>query len=803
MAQTDETQGLTSYDNSAPAEIETTPTHDAVLNKLGNPYEDQDMTAVLTRTYKVKHFTWSPSSPAGTPIGFAQFPEDLFAIPNIAAKLENFKWFRADVQYSVVINATKFHIGTLNVSHQSSTFQGDGRFLDRWIRLNSNSMIITASSTNTVKRDLRRTAPVVWDKIHNGVPYSIGTVWIDVRDALLTLAGGSPTPLDVCVFANFVNPKVAGYGYTTPSPAALTRKFQELKFAGETSKHSATKKKQNDPVAKEAEKKSSSGIISSMVEATGALAPLFLMTPFPEVAPVLGAVSKTAPFLRSMGLSKPVSVQVSEPTHLDPYRDLVHTHGLSQGVKLSAQPTATLADTSLCELKRHTIKEMIERPGHLTAFTIDALTPIDQTVKKFPVFPGLSGNRPGQPKLVYPTHLAHLSQYFTNWRGGIKFRFEFTTSELTTTRVRLTHYPDDTEPPDIEDYAGDMISDVIDIRGNTVKEFTLPYMSPFPYLPVMGVWKDGDPLTHNRGGELVFPQTPWLGFSLVNSVSIPDPGGISTIYVNVYVSAAEDMTLIGYQGFNLRLAACVTLPTFKKLEAPSGTKKHSLEEVFSKPFQPLVPAMAQCEEGLVSIETVNTIEEMLKRFEPWGQAAAGPLDINLSDGHYLFENSKVTNSGQLLTMFKWWRGSVRYKLGPDVFLGDEKIVSYRPFGDMTFADMLGENLYTTLNVCGNQESPIEFEVPWNYPTYAMYLANIDESFFFDLGNLSKPTLKSQNPLPATNWRAMGEDFLLGQVLPVHSYDFSLLPLEEDENPAAPLQDKGKTRAAESSSAVKR
>jgi hypothetical protein len=45
------------------------------------------------------------------------FPKALFAIPNIAAKLEQFEWLRADVEAEVKINATDFHIGALLLSY--------------------------------------------------------------------------------------------------------------------------------------------------------------------------------------------------------------------------------------------------------------------------------------------------------------------------------------------------------------------------------------------------------------------------------------------------------------------------------------------------------------------------------------------------------------------------------------------------------------------------------------------------------------------------------------------------------------
>lgn len=80
-----------------------------------HPYESPNLEA-LTYSYNVGTFTWDVSQSFGHLVGTVQFPEALFSIPYIVQKLHGYEWFRADVEYEVKINATKFHRGALQIS---------------------------------------------------------------------------------------------------------------------------------------------------------------------------------------------------------------------------------------------------------------------------------------------------------------------------------------------------------------------------------------------------------------------------------------------------------------------------------------------------------------------------------------------------------------------------------------------------------------------------------------------------------------------------------------------------------------
>jgi len=229
----------------------------------------------------------------------------------------------------------------------------------------------------------------------------------------------------------------------------------------------------------------------------------------------------------------------------------------------------------------------------------------------------------------------------------MKYRIHFVGSAFVTARVRISHFPSLDIPSSIEEYAGDIVSTVVDIRGDTIVEFTVPYLGARPYAPVVGftgygdVWDTFLPTSDNYSV---------LVFSWINPITEPSPDGVGSIWMNIWQSAAEDFV------FNGLVRKVAQLPC-GAVAAPPAATLHSAEQAFSKPFQPMAPAHAAIEAGLVRTESIDTIEHICQRYYPYiqGTGITNPLPNAL-------ENNTLDNIWHCAQLFRYYRGGMRYKI---------------------------------------------------------------------------------------------------------------------------------------------
>jgi len=752
------TSELTSYAESAPSITVVDTTSDDKLDVISNPYEKQDMKKVLERSYMVDSVDWIYSAGQYQRLKTVHFPDKLLAIENIADKLAQFAFLKADVEVEVKVNATPFHIGALNISYVSHGNEDTSECNDPIAMLNMNSTVMSISSTNSVKIRIPRTGPTLFDKLHQETPNeplgSIGTLFIDVLDPMSTLSGEPASNLRITIFASFVNPRVAGYGVSDLLPAMVKQKIKRLGDQAKRvpkEKGVIEKKSREEGIAK-----SKGGLISGIAEAAGSFAPIIAATPFAEFAPLAAIAGTFAPFLASLGLCKPTDVSSTTQTVLKPWSDLTHAHGLSMAPKMAMHPDAMLADTDLSDLKRHTIKEVIQKPCHVLGTAINASTATNATFLHFPVHPGLSQVAGGDT--FYPSWLAYVSQLFGKWRGGIKIMLRFVTSQYTTARVRIVHFPDSNLPSDLEAFSGDAPNTVVDIRGNTDYCFTVPYLSRFPYLPVGGFMGPAD--SANFATAMPWPTT-WLSCHLVNPVNIPDPTGNSLIYVHMYVAAAEDFRFGEYCGLQIRpnQEPLLRKRTVKKIKEEAEVKKKSMETFFAKPFKPLVPAMGGREVGLVLPEHVTSFVEILKRPTEGYIWNGISMSLPVTAGGF----TPLTTLWWIFRMFNFYRGSFRFKLLANTTGLKKAEKQIFPSGGVGTG-------YTSDIVMHSPDTPLEFEVPWAElsfctPYWGASVCPQDQ----EVGSSYAVECSPINP--SKTYCSIGEDFMFGGLLTPPSLTF--------------------------------
>lgn len=765
------TNNLTTFAESAPEGLATVGQRDQ-LAYMANPYEDPEMEKILSRKYKIADFTWADTDTFNQSIGTVDPMALLVGIKNISDKLTQFRWMRADVKLEFRINATPFHIGSLVISHLPRTTAANSppamyfrktRTLSQ--KSQNHAMILSASSMNNITMTINREAPILFDYIDESNVFNgaLGTVDISVLNPLILANGTAPAPVNVAVFASFVNPKVAGYGYF-PLLSSAAR-------APKIAQHSMT-------VADEAKSRASNSIIGP--EAQSLFNPAMVTGALEQLQSMVETIAPAAQFAMSLGLSKPPNETTVMPAVLDDFRDLNYTHGVNQATKFATHPNASVGQVQIGDLRKHKISEFIQRPMFLKTLIITKNSEVDTPLSTIPMHPSLSSYGSG---LYTPTPVAYMSQLFNWWRGGMKVMFEFITSQFVTARFRITHWPAPNLPSSLEEYAGDAVSTIVDVRGDTRVTFTVPYISPYPYQRCRGYLHSNYP---NGWARLpASEQNSFITLSLINSLQQPDFSQEAVIYVNIYVSAAEDFV------FGALTAPFIREPLSQDEtgRAPKITQ-HALVDRFAEPFKPMVPAHGAYEAGLVLPEQYTGVEEICMKYACYTDAendATTLVKPTLTE-----DLANVTNLdylGFFATCYRWNRGGLRYKLVPSTWSNadSEAVTAYAASVETGYP----APSYLAISDL-RARGCVEFEIPWCLSTYmnTYFLLTFPQ----DLLAVSPPWELVVGNLARTagypgmvGYRSAADDWVFGHQIATDTYPFA------SSNVAAHQSSKGKTK----------
>jgi len=756
---------LTSFAESTPEGLASVGHSDA-LHAMGNPYPDPDLRKVLSRKYQIATFTWADTDLAtNTALLDLDIMSALLSIPNIADKLTQFRWLRADVDIEVRLNATPFHIGALMVSYLPRcevTVAADRMMTTLNSTLSQRSqnhgMIMSASTKNNLTIHIDREAATVFDPIDEAAIYAgaLGVLSFTVLNPLVNAGGGSLNPIDVSVFASFSEPKVSGYGYfpILNPPARIVPHSMEVSTE-------ALSRAAGAIIGPEAGKLFSPAIVTSAIDALGS---------------AVSAVAPVAQFAASLGLSKPTNQSTAIPALIDDFRDMNYSHGVNQSTKLALHPNAGVGQVSMNGLKKNSLREFISKPMFYKTLTIDSASLTDTSLDTILVHPCLCAF---ESNIFTPTPLAYASQAFECYRGGMKFRYEFITSQFVTARFRITHWPAPTLPPSIENYAGDAVSMVVDVRGDTVAEFTAPYISPYPYQPTLGYFH-----CENPAGYALMPieyQNSFVTISLINAMQQPDFAGSAVIYVNIYVSAAEDFV------FGRSVWPSVRTPLSQAPTPDSKIEPHSLTLSFTKPFPPIVPASGTYEAGLVLPEQFTGIEELCMRYGPLYNTATQADELVPVIAQYDTRDLTLNSEEDALSFwgkcFRWNRGGLRYKLLLPESIEVASVDTPFRYAAAAIVDttphLVAASMYGIFVQDNTLRSVCEFEWPWPLTSYAnSYYAELAQDLHVNttaarahVGVLDPGSAQNES-IPITfAWRAAADDFMFGHQLavPIQAY----------------------------------
>lgn len=743
-AQTQDQSGQVDFQESANVEHQELPGNQ-LLKLISNPFPDQTPKRVLERSYLVAQFVWSPSTTAIT----LAFPETLFSISTISQYLSIFKYIRAGVQLIVRMNSTPYHQGSL-VASWIPCRDGASSGLSTYQRVNARPVVLSASVQDSCTLDYPYVNPLSWLDISTCANYAQGTFMLYTLNTLLTTSASIPTSVDVTIWARFTDCEVAGY----LEPVDMKKRRKPLAQA-QSSRQPRGKalgvvdyaKKAKEDTVKEAEDKEDKGVaVKGIQKIVGGASEIIKMIP------VIGPFYKPiAEFISTFGkvLDLPISDTAICPANLNNNAKYeAQVSGLFEGKQLTMYPgVQTSKENFSMESSSMTLLELARTPGlHLT--TSFANSGDSATIGVQPMAPSSYA--------ASVDFLGYVTAAFGFWRGSLKYLFHFVNSAFYSARFRIGYASSN---PTVVD--GDLPQLVIDVKGDTWTEVTIPYLHPLVWRPT---------------GNSQSTSDPKLYITMITEISGSSAPASPLIYLNVWRSAGEDFQLKcmknAYSYFNpgmikkpseIKYSTSERIPLSQKVIAQAQT---DITTRFKQPFKPIAPASNfTMEFRTCEAELPIHISDCMKR---WSDV----IDTDTANTQgWDVKTSAANGRTNCEPFYYWsecflfWKGSRRIRA-----LGDTADVIYLQAPGSATATSAQGVIYTTTNLVGS--SPFvrqtSYEIPWDAEvpySYTDRLPTIPSTAQFDppLGSL-----KSQGSPFANDTSlqiAAGDDFQYLYVFP--------------------------------------
>jgi len=640
------------------------------LQRISNPFPDNTPKDVLERVYRIGSFSWTPGM---SPVIY-KFPDALGSLTPIANYLTVFKYFRAGVRIQIKLNSTPYHQGALIV--------GTGPTLDLstsvWNPYTLSMMkpiVLSASVQDSCTIDLPYINPGPWMQYTPFPSCGIGSFAIQELNELITTSTSVPASVEVLVYASFLNPKVAQY---VEPIAAQSGKSRFMHADGSTS---IGADKNN-----EAEEKASKGVdTKGLQKVVGGVSEIIKMIP------IIGDIYRPiANFISTWGrnLDLPTDTQ-AVTTILDyPFRYQNNTRGLFMGERLSLYPSSSLTMENFgMESSEMSLTELAMVPGLYSQFSFanknDTLFivahPINSATSIF-----------SYNTCDYVCFLAGIHQY---WRGSLKYMFHFVSCAFYSARFQISY-----SLINGTNINGDLPSQIIDVKGDTITEVTIPYL-----------WNT---YWRKTGQSSVVPNTPVMSIRMITPIAGSTSPSTPVIYLNVWRSGGEDTQFAVPKNSydSLPWAGTQVAKKRENLDSSRMIAQTSIVTRFKSSFKPIVePSKFTMEVGNCMTETSLTVKDLIRRFSAipstnWQTTAdfTNPWSQPIMTPSYFAELFSA-----LSFIFLFWRGSRRVRTcqnGADIAVlnGIDSSFNPSPSSGLVMANV---NLTSDLK-------KTEFEVPF-------------------------------------------------------------------------------------------
>jgi len=527
--------------------------------------------------------------------------------------------------------------------------------------------------------------------------------------------------------------------------------------------------------------KASTGTITKVATAVSAVAAVASLIPVltPIAAPVAVIAAGAAAVAHLFGWSKPTTEAAIVPIQHQTPRYFTNYDGLDMSKVLALEAKNGLAREPLfgSDVDEMAVNYIASTPTYLTEFNFkfsnvsgDVLATIPITPQSWKVFDPLYVN------IYAHTLLSYISNFFTFWRGEIKFAFRFVKTKFHSGRLRIIYAPHGLKP-DGTPYpidADKCYSEVIDLREKSEFEFTVPFVSEVP-------WRE---LSYGPGNS---DNTGCIVVQVLNELRGPATLVSDTVPILVEIAAGEDFQLARPRPFAGTVISNMTGVPTTIAQAQVGQNTFSTREQVQlhrdgskRMFEVSDRVQVEINENTVG-ETVMSTKQLINRMQ--GLQTLSPnsvADYVLPDATFKFNSSTPVPVGTVTTyyqalcaIFAFQRGGMRVKVYDEqdglmtCALKSEMLQSSdrSPVGrDMMTSKQGGVTSPLALNV-SNRDGVFEVEMPYYQRTFM--IASRFNSYLpqTSLVNLTKNQQELNFTYKSANSRqyfvAAADDFQMG------------------------------------------
>lgn len=743
-------------------------------------YDSPQIDKLMRRRFLMQHGTWTTSQGFQDTL-YAGGLGNLLDHPSIACRLTNYKYFRFDVSFTVVLNATRFHAGQLllNVCPLRGNDSIFGSFRSAYM---IPAIFVSANTTTTATVVCPWCHPYPW--IDRQYVDHYLEVSLEVFQPLLAINQNASSTVSWQIYAELQNLQVSGPFYDEQETYAQSGRMEAVKMpdvsapdlnvaTGNSEPTASTVKTittnlaadVKDAVNTEAVEKSARGLlggvastVSSGVKNVGD----FL------TSTVSNSVDSLVSKFSFSGLlhDKPHSIAAPVGFYNVQDYDMQLSDGMSLARKYALKISSAIPQSlsAVCSLTNDmSISSICMRPGLVTRFSVDSSNIYLSSVNTVPVSPH-AGNGPGQ--MMSP--LSWCSSHFEFWRGTLRFTYYFCASQFAAAKFRIAFQPYISGLlPTNEETLTDAYSQLVEVKGDTVYHVDIPFVYDKPWCHMY------DPL---------HPDVSAIGqvsVFVVNPIAQMDTSADASIRCAVFVCANPD-----FQVASPKNSTCLNpesqtplLPLVTILSTPPATAQTAVRSFATRPINNISHARRTIDEGFIMGEKVESIRQLASRFyylKTVTVTSGEPINVSITES-----DSNVTFSSrlhELLYPFLFLRGSYRVKFrrksGSSVLMS----TSYRP----SYASLIDSGEGICLFQTNTTDNTVEFLPYTNSINYTWSEHKTTRGYFDDFN--PSCWLYSDAETVLDIFLSIGDDFHAGFfcITPFLQADASPLPASSSQ-----------------------
>nr|WPR18409.1 MAG: capsid protein [Crogonang virus 83] len=431
---------------------------------IGSNNEDKmaHVAKYLAKPARVSTFNWSTTNVNGDFI--YQAPDSWAIVSAVQAwiqKLQGFQGLKATLNLNLTCNATPYSSGLLRLAYYPA---GDVNLRKATAHLHP----VPFSQLPGVYLNAQKPSCEL------KIPYIAPTQYYNLTEN--GISWGSVRVQVLC-------PYRTGPDNATSVTCTLWAWLTDVELFGQTSVQVVTQSLDEPTSVPPSEKESRpiSGFFSNSAKALGSLSQI------PSLSSYLGtpiwALNALAGVAAAFGWSKPNKAMLFQRNAIGSLQNMANSDGERAGNSLALLSDAKLTtitgfskdnhdEASLSFIKQQwswyqNINVLINTvPGNLISYPVD---PLDYSYQL-------------SPTEVYYTPMAYLARWFTLWRGGITYKFQFIKTPFHKGQLSFTFNPATGTSPTI-DTSIYTYREIVDLEEVDSIEFTVPYINGFEYLP--------------------------------------------------------------------------------------------------------------------------------------------------------------------------------------------------------------------------------------------------------------------------------------------------------------------------------